>query len=387
MTDLAAPRIPVTTGRALAPDLARGGMLLLIAIAHAPLFVTDVERGPAAVNEALGVFHLIFVHNTARPLFAFLFGYALVQLTDRQLARGNDWPGPRRLIRRRGWGLVALGLAHFLLLVPIDILAAYGLAGILIAGLLRAKDRTVLIVAAISLLPATAATAPAMFIPLSNGVSAYTTGSIAVGDRSWLQYLLDRLPGLPFGLAFGTVMVLPPMIFGIWAARRRMLDDPAAHRSTLARFAVIGTAVSAAGALPAILIETGAVAPSPELILVASVLQPLTGYVGGVALAAILALIAIAVGRRPGKITTAVQALGQRSLTLYLLQSVIFLVVFAGFGLQDRLGMTGATVVAVLTWLASLGVAELLRRAGRRGPAEYLLRRLTYPARPRFNAG
>jgi hypothetical protein len=116
-------------------------------------------------------------------------------------------------------------------------------------------------------------------------------------------------------------------------------------------------------------------APSPELILVASVLQPLTGYVGGVALAAILALIAIAVGRRPGRITTAVQALGQRSLTLYLLQSVIFLVVFAGFGLQDRVGMTGATVVAVLTWLVSLGVAELLRRAGRRGPAEYLLRR------------
>ncbi|MFC7619951.1 DUF418 domain-containing protein [Microlunatus sp. GCM10028923] len=383
MTDLAAPRITATTDRALAPDLARGGMLLLIAIAHAPLFVTDVDRGPAAVNETLGVFHLIFVHNHARPLFAFLFGYALVQLTDRQLARGNDWPGPRKLIRRRGWLLVGLGLAHFALLVPIDILAAYGLGGILIAGLLRAKDRTLLIAAGISLLPATAVTAMSMWLPLTNGVSSYTAGSVAVGDRDWLQYLLDRIPGLPFGLAFGTVMVLPPMIIGIWAARRRFLDAPPAHRPALARFAVIGTAVSAAGTLPAILIETGVIAtPGPVLILVASVLQPLTGYVGGIALAAILAVIAILVGRRPGSLTTAVQALGQRSLSAYLLQSLIFLAVFAVLGLQDGLGMTGATIVAGLTWLISVGLAELLRRSGRRGPAEALLRRLTYPPRP-----
>ncbi|GAB3765273.1 DUF418 domain-containing protein [Microlunatus parietis] len=379
MTDLAAPRIPVSTGRALAPDLARGGMLLLIAIAHAPLFVTDVERGPAAVNETLGVFHLIFVHNHARPLFAFLFGYALVQLTSRQLARGNDWPGPRKLIRRRGWLLVGLGLAHFLLLVPIDILAAYGLAGILIAGLLRAKDRTLLIAAGISLLPATAVTAMSLWLPLTNGVSSYASGSIAVGDRDLLQYLLDRLPGLPFGLVFGTLMVLPPMIFGIWAARKGFLDRPVDHRATLARFAVIGTAISAAGALPAILIETGWLARGPELIMVASLLQPLTGYVGGVALAAILALIAVTVGRRPGPITVAVQALGQRSLTFYLAQSVIFLVVFAGFDLQDHLGLTGATVVAVITWLVSIALAELLRRTGRRGPAEHLLRQWTYP--------
>lgn len=33
-----------TARRALAPDLARGGMLLAIAVAHAPLAVADVGR-------------------------------------------------------------------------------------------------------------------------------------------------------------------------------------------------------------------------------------------------------------------------------------------------------------------------------------------------------
>ncbi|GAB3144756.1 hypothetical protein GCM10027290_23510 [Micromonospora sonneratiae] len=36
--------------RSLAPDLARGFMLLAIALAHAPAFVDDWDLGPAALN-------------------------------------------------------------------------------------------------------------------------------------------------------------------------------------------------------------------------------------------------------------------------------------------------------------------------------------------------
>jgi uncharacterized membrane protein YeiB len=37
--------------------------------------------------------------------------------------------------------------------------------------------------------------------------------------------------------------------------------------------------------------------------------------------------------------------------------------------------------VAVVTWLLSLVIADLMRRAGHRGPAEILLRRLAYRRR------
>lgn len=359
-------------------------MLLFIAFAHAPLFVAEIDRGPAVVNEATSAFHLLFVHNHARPLFAFLFGYALVQLMRRRTSRGADWRAVRTLVLRRGWWLVAFGFLHVVLLVPIDILAAYGVAGLLLTGLLRAKDATLLWVTGATLVIGSAVGAVGMWLPLSRGVSSYTVGSVAIGDRGWLEALVDRLQGWPYALVAAVLLVLPAVAFGMWAARRRVLDEPERHRAMLWRVSTGATALSVVGALPAVLIESGALSHrDPATVLIASVAQPLTGYAGGIALAGFIALIAVAVadtGRR-GLVVTAVQALGQRSLSLYLFQSVVYVAIFTpfGMGLEDRMGLAGATAVAVGTWLVSVVVADLMRRGGYRGPAEILLRRLSYP--------
>jgi uncharacterized membrane protein YeiB len=47
-------------------------------------------------------------------------------------------------------------------------------------------------------------------------------------------------------------------------------------------------------------------------------------------------------------------------------------------GLGGVLGSAEVALVALGTWLVSVLVADRMRRAGRRGPAEVLLRRLTY---------
>ena len=372
--------------RALAPDLARGGMLLFIALAHAPLFVSAIDRGPEVVNQVTRVLHLLLVHNHARPLFAFLFGYALVQMMNRQQARGAGWTDVRTLVRRRGWWLVAIGFAHVLLFTPLDILAPYGIAGLLLAGLLRAKDATLLWVAGLTAIPATAAGAVGMWLPLSRGVSSYTVGSVATGDRTWAEALVDRATSWPYGLVIGVLLVIPGVVLGMWVARRRVLDEPESHRTLLWRFSLIATVVSVLGALPAVLLELGTWSNTdPVTVLTASVVQPLTGYAGGIALVGFIALIALSVADRPGRLTTAVQALGQRSMSMYLFQTLVWVAVFApfGMGLEDRTGLAGATVVAIATWVVSVIIADLMRRAGYRGPAEIMLRRLSYPqARP-----
>ncbi|WP_049575700.1 DUF418 domain-containing protein [Nonomuraea sp. SBT364] len=370
--------IPTSSAeRAPAPDLARGIMLLAIAFAHAPLFVEAVGRGPAVLNDVVGVFHQFFVNNHARPLFAFLFGYALVQLSDRQTRRGSEPAAVRKLLRRRGWWLVAIGFAHVALLVPLDILAVYGITSVLFAGMIRAKDSTLLLTAGIVLVPSTLLVALAMWFPLSKGNSTYDAGSIAAGAKGIAELFVERLQGWPFGLVAGVLMVVPGVLAGIWAARRRLLEE--LDRPFLVRAAWVTTIVSVAGALPAALMQVGWWAePSNAALWTAAVAQPLTGYAGGVGLAAIIALVAT----RPGNaVSTAIQALGQRSLTFYLFQSIVFVAVFFpyGLGLQDELGLAGATGVAVATWLASILVADLMRRAGHRGPAEILLRRLAYP--------
>ncbi|PSL57214.1 uncharacterized protein DUF418 [Saccharothrix carnea] len=47
-------------------------------------------------------------------------------------------------------------------------------------------------------------------------------------------------------------------------------------------------------------------------------------------------------------------------------------------GLGTEPGTAAASGIAVVTWLATVALADALRRADRQGPAEWLLRRLTY---------
>lgn len=381
--------VPPSAPRALAPDLARGAMLLAIAFAHAPLFVLAVDHGPALANGVSLAFHDLFVSNHARPMFAFLFGYALVQMLDRRTARGDAPADVRSMLRRRGLWLLVFGLLHFLL-VPIDILAAYGIASLLLVRLLKVRDHTLLRVGALTLIPGTLLSAVPLLLALGQGVTTFDIGTLAVpagtdlGDR-----FLQRLPGAPFGLAVGTVLVAPGVIAGMWAARRGLLDEPERHRVLLARTVGVTMVVSALGALPSILAQTGLWAPaSGAAVWGTALLQPLTGYFGGFGLAGLIALVSIRAARTQGPVTTAVAALGRRSMTFYLFQSVVFVAVFSplALGLQDRMGLAASLGVATLTWLVSVATAELMRRRGYRGPAEKLLRRLVGPVRSRSGA-
>jgi uncharacterized membrane protein YeiB len=76
---------------------------------------------------------------------------------------------------------------------------------------------------------------------------------------------------------------------------------------------------------------------------------------------------------------------GAPSLTCYLAQSVVFVALLASYGggLGDDLGVGQVTGAALLTWLGTVLLAVGLARAGRRGPFEVPLRRLTHgSARP-----
>ena len=76
----------------------------------------------------------------------------------------------------------------------------------------------------------------------------------------------------------------------------------------------------------------------------------------------------------------ALAAVGERSLTCYLLQSVLLAPLLSawGLGLADGIGTAVVAGVCVAVWLVTVALAVVLDRAGRRGPAELLLRRLVY---------
>jgi uncharacterized membrane protein YeiB len=366
-------------------------MLLLIAVANAHLFLYQNRpvglRGypiPESTAERLAVLlPMTFVDGRELPLFAFLFGYGAVQLWRRLTREGADETAVRELLRRRGWCMVLIGFVHALLLFGGDIIAAYGLLAVALAGLLiRAADRKLLMLVGLGAV-LIAVTSAAGSISKDNGTDGHLPilRSLSVTDP--LTAAGARIQEwLPLTILTAVVLAAPPMLLGVWAARRRILDEPERHRLLLLRVAVFGLALAYVGGVPLALMAARLApgwSPTPGMALAAAV-HTLTGYAGALGYAALAGLVAIRLRGRPGPVATALAACGQRSMTCYLLQSVVFVAVLASYGggFGNRLGLVATAVLAAATWALGVVLAAAMSRRGYRGPAEVLLRRLTY---------
>jgi uncharacterized protein len=375
------------SARSLAPDLARGAMLLLIALANACLYQYGNLalgdglwlRGNPVVDHVLLLVETIFVRDRAYPMYALLFGYGIVQMLHRHSRKGIDEVAVCRLVRRRGWWMVLIGFCHALLLFCGDIIGAYGLIAVLLAEVLfRARDRTLLITSALWVVPI------ALFRGFEHRLSPLHMTAAATPDPLYAAAI--RVAQWVQGTVIGSMfMLVPAVLLGVWAARRRILDDPEHHQQFLRGAAVLGIGVAAIGGLPWGLVRATWWKPSSEVVsLLAGGAHTYSGYAGGVGYAAIAGLVVIHVQARDrrGPVISALAACGQRSMTCYLLQSVVFVAVLAAYGggLGNRLGLVEIALVAAVTWAMTVLLAARMSRLGYRGPAEVLLRRLTYGA-------
>jgi uncharacterized protein len=370
-----APRV-----RALAPDLARGTMLAVIALAHSqvlarPFLGPIPAPGPAGDTAAQALLTL-FVDSRGYPMFAALFGYGMVQiLRSREPVLG--WDGTRRLLRRRGGWLVAFGFVHVLLLFPGDILASYGVLALLFVGALRWPDARLFAVAGGLAVLGALVYGTVLALPMPAG------DEIQVSDpRVSAAY---RLASFPLAMPMNAVMAAAPVLVGIWAGRRGLLDEPERHHRLLGRVAAAGITIAAVGAVPYAFATTGLwhFHPGTGVLVASGTLHTAVGYAGGLGYAALVGLVAARISRRaaaPGPVTRALAACGQRSMTCYLAQSVAWLVLLEPYlaDLGGALGVAAAAAVGLGVWLVTVVAADLLRRANRPGPAEALLRRLVY---------
>jgi uncharacterized membrane protein YeiB len=393
--------------RSLAPDLARGLMLLLIALAHAHMFLaheTTGFRGYAvdgtALDRVVAGLQVLLVDGRALPMFAALFGYGLARLAGRRSGNAGGGLGSRedaktlerqakRLVRRRSAWLLVFGFAHAFLLFFGDILAAYGLIGLVFAGLLWSRDRTLIRTAWIT-------AAAHLLVVAALGASAEAAGHANASPT----LVADPLEAVAMRLAvwsaltvtFYVVSVLPAFAFGIWAARRKLLDEPSRHLPLLRRTALGGIAIGVVGGLPLMLVDTQSWHPDSIAAVTVYALHSVTGIAAGLGYAALIAVVCAKLATATGKIArthtapgsgpiaNALAACGQRSLTCYLLQSIAFTAIFTpmGAGLGAQVGDAAASGIAVLVWAATVALAAGMAKAGVRGPFEVLLRRLTY---------
>lgn len=376
---------PVTDAeRALAPDLGRGLMLALIALANSAVYLYARPYGARQhiietefLDRLVAFVNTVFVEVRAYPLFAALFGYGVVRAYARQRAAGLDHRLARRTSRRRNWWLIGFGAVHALLLFSGDILGLYGVLGLILLTMLRLRDRTLLTIAG-AWLAITAAVQGLVYSDSGPNAERTFFWSFTVAD----PLAAAGLRGVEWLLTpFGMVGVFSAALAGMWAARHGVLDQPGRHRTLLRRVAGYGVALSVLGGIPMGLQVAGVwTSTSFATDYAASASHVVTGVAGGLGYAALIGLLSGRIGDRPGPMLRAVAACGQRSLSCYLFQSVVFVALFVPYtlGLGARLGSAATAVVALATWLVGVGLADLMRRRGSRGPAETLLRRLSY---------
>ena len=423
-----------------APDVARGFMLLLIALANAPFWMV-LLRTRAEVTGADAVWmglRAAFVDHRSYPLFAMLFGFGLATMARRRIEAGPrstaavaadadpavahassaadtatarattstaaatartgaggisaarraaPAAGARRLIRRRGLWMLVFAAVHGALFMG-DIIGAYALIAVVLAGPIAGRGRRPL--AVVGGLFAAVCLGYMLYIGwfLSvGGVTVSTAGAAGGGVVGGIAEMLrgTLYPAVSLVLWAGGTMVtiltsltLPAALLGVRLADTDLLTRPDRHRRALLVGGAAALIVGAVGALPRVLPSLGVGVPA-RVTVVASALDVATGMVGACGWLALLAAWAGPGAGAPLRgARRLLSAVGRRSMTVYVGQSLLFALVF---GLLARCGapaphQTTAALIGVAVWAVLAGACAWMEHGGRtRGPLEILLRR------------
>ena len=396
-----------------APDVARGFMLLLIALANVGFWVAGPEgRAPSTADRTWTFMRALFIDQRAYPLFALLFGFGLATMVNRRMASGIDAycqqltgglrapsaaeldqareqaaVDARRLVRRRGLWMVLFGLIHGAFF-PSEIIGTYGVVAVVFAGWFAHKhhkrqlavcalvllSQIVTVVLAMLFGPGGEAAASGAAVPVPAAAPTGAGESMA----SALPWFVTNVNGWFFtalSAAF-TTMILPAAFLGARLADTDLIAHPERHRGLLTVAGIGGLALGALGALHELLVPLTSAQPWA----VDSTLIMILGLAGGCGWLAVLALSAggpTADNRLTG-LKRLLSNVGRRSMTAYLSQTAMFAGIFV---IAPRLtgrsvspGAAASAAVAVMVWLTTVVLCAVLERLGMPGPFEVLLR-------------
>lgn len=379
-------------------------MLLLIACANSIWYLWGHEGSigsahPAdgsALDKALQAVMAVAVDGRIYPMFALLFGYGMVQLARSRVGRGLPPAVIKHQLFRRHWLLILFGFVHALLLFAGDVLGAYGLTALVLVGLFfdrtdRVIRRWLIVFGCLIVVGGLGATVmgamfwwvlvqdPSLAASIGTETMPFGLADMASGNANYVVAMAWR-----FGMWLGATpammltLAVPAMVLLGWlAARQGILEHPEQHRRLLRRVAVIGIAIGWLGGVPSALQHLGLL-ELPEVASWAPMpLATATGPFAGVGYAALFALLAARMPQ-PGPVAGSIAALGRRSLSGYLWQSIVMapLLTAWGFGVGARVGVAGVLAIAMGVWLVSVLIAAQLDARGKPGPFDALLRRM-----------
>lgn len=384
--------------RYVAPDVARGMALLGIALANVPTnwlathdaahsgFFGGTDPDPSALEKVLVVFQAMFVHVRGLSMFSVLLGVGVGMIISSLWRRGFTNRAAKKVLLKRYFFLFCFGLVHLLFFFSGDILTAYGICGMVTALLIGCSDRVLRIISGVLLGLWCAWCALGALMIFIDGPGAPTLSMdmfYADVEPTYADHIQHGLSTLT-GLVFPTFSVLPLVLLGFVWGREQVMADVDRYAKRLWAWVAVTLVVILAVGIPFGLSSVG-VLPyewEPGFAILNQAFGRLTGP--GILAAVMLAMRPIqrriAAGEAIPGWLAAFNALGKRSMTGYLGQTLILFPLTAVYLLNvgHDFPIAGQMALATAVWLTTLLVAWAMERRGIPGPFEKLHRTISY---------
>ncbi|HEV7645372.1 MAG TPA: DUF418 domain-containing protein [Pyrinomonadaceae bacterium] len=338
-----------------------------------------------------------FVEGKFYSIFSFLFGFGFALQIARAEERGDL---KASLFKRRLLWLLVIGLLHAYLLWAGDILSIYAVMGFVLILFRKKTDAsllkwsfammavpvvtyTLLYILFVSFAPADAAAKfeAAKADGWSNALTTVPQSNYWQIVSSYnLQYIVGRYMELI--LAMRLPKILAMFLLGFYAYRIGVFQDLSTHKILIRRVLIWGLGIGLAGSIIFAAVSGHEAVFAPTLAGVGGVIT-YAFSVPALALG-IAALVATLWQKGTWQKMLAVFApVGRMALTNYLLQTVICVLIFYGygFGMFGKFGALVSTLIALAIFAFQIVLSSLWLKYFRYGPMEWIWRQLTYRKR------
>ncbi|WP_223637588.1 DUF418 domain-containing protein [Corallococcus sp. EGB] len=356
-----------------------------------------------AVNALFG----LLIEQKFVTLFTFLFGLGFALQMTRAEGRGTSIVP---VYRRRLGVLLGIGLVHMFALWLGDILTTYALVGFVLLLFRQRSDKAVLVCAALFLfvVPTVFSVGQRVLPMVLDGaaetesaqkaakeldaerraafIAGLSSDSVVASQQANARYGWESIsnPNRPILLS----IILGRFLLGLWAGRRGLLQQVERHRPLLRKLAAWGLGVGGVIGLfiMGLNIQYRSMTNLPGWLVWMRIPKDVGVLFLGVGYAASFALLFQQ--ERWRKVLGVFTPAGRMALTLYLMQSVVSLCLYDGWGL----GLVGRTppslsvLMSLVAFAGQVAFSHWWLKRFRFGPVEWLWRSLTYgrvqPMRP-----
>lgn len=375
-------------------DILRGFAILGIFLVNMPafyspfLYLNPDTYWKEGIDSALDAFVDVFAQASFYPLFAFLFGYGAIMIAERSKLKGLSFP---LLFTRRLLILLVFGCIHAFLIWHGDILITYAITGFMFLLFYKLKGKTLLITGLLlyiipfgllSLLSFFMMMIPDMDMnkllynneAVLASLQIYSEGSFSdITSQRIEDWMSVNGPANAWLLV---INILPLMMCGAAFAKQGWLVNVNQHKKLLRSLMIVGLI----GGLFLKLLPYLQGSNYANMIV--------QDFFGGplLALFYITLIVLIVQNSAVLKVMKPLANVGRMSISNYLLQSIVFTLVFYGygFGLYGSISYLTGFVMVLVFYSLQVVLSKWWISRFQYGPVEYVWRWGTYGQKPTF---